>query len=875
VPFNRRSSDSYTPEDPEQLYLHLAERNAGPEALWLHQGDVLRSWHSNHATTRDVALELPTGAGKTLVAALIGEYQRLAKKDRVAYLCLTKQLAKQTADRLTEYGISNVLLTGRVRTWNTADRIRYTSGGAIAVSTYAHVFNTNPAFSDADTLLLDDAHGAEGYVASPWSLQIDRGAAFHDIISIIGDALDPLVVRAMQTDSDDRLYNANVYLASPTGIAAAAADLETYLDQAASAEAISDDARYAYRMLEGHIDRCLVYVSYRRLLIRPLIAPTSTHRAFDSPARRVYISATLGNGGELERVFGRRKVARIPVPKGWEKRGTGRRYFCFPELTSDLSSNPAAVNDWVASQISALGRAIVLTPDTRTAENFEARRISNGYPVLSAKDVEEQLSAFTRRDRAALVLSNRYDGIDLPDRDCRLVILDGLPAKGDLQERFLYASLGALEVLQERVRARIVQGAGRATRNARDYAAVVILGDDLVSHLSRVDVQGAMHPEVHAELKFGLEYSFDVTSTDLTEQIEAFIRHDAEWAAVDSEIIADRDRFSRVDPAGSSELQAAAPHEVAAWEAIWQNQWDVALESCRQALDALKGGQAPRRYAALWNYLASWVAMRLFAQTHQKSFQDAAIGYYEAARAAGRGTTWLSYLAAPTDSFSRREIFSVDPLDQLAAENIISRLDTIGRPAKFEPLVTELRAALTGSEPNAYERALVEMGLLAGASKSVGDEGAAAAPDATWMFGSISWLTLEAKSDAKPEGELGARYVREAGSHLRYAANREGAAAPGDSIGVILTPQQRVHPAAIAVAEAHLFLVRPELIVDIFDRVVRSWRRCRAVGPGMDATALIDAFRAEGGLASQWLPSLKLAQVNSLLSATSGHDSIE
>lgn len=40
--------------------------------------------------------------------------------------------------------------------------------------------------------------------------------------------------------------------------------------------------------------------------------------AFGNPARRVYPSATLGAGGKQERIFGRRKITRIPVPEGWE-----------------------------------------------------------------------------------------------------------------------------------------------------------------------------------------------------------------------------------------------------------------------------------------------------------------------------------------------------------------------------------------------------------------------------------------------------------------------------------------------------------------------------------------------------------------------------
>ena len=64
----------------------------------------------------------------------------------------------------------------------------------------------------------------------------------------------------------------------------------------------------------------MIYVSHRRLLIRPLISPTESHSAFADAQRRVYMSATLGSGGELERAFGRRKIRRMPVPRGWDKK---------------------------------------------------------------------------------------------------------------------------------------------------------------------------------------------------------------------------------------------------------------------------------------------------------------------------------------------------------------------------------------------------------------------------------------------------------------------------------------------------------------------------------------------------------------------------
>jgi hypothetical protein len=859
--FKRISGGAAIPSDPVQLYRKLAETNDGPESLWFHQGIVLLDWHKSHAVDHDVAIELPTGAGKTLVGGLIGDYRRRAFQERVAYLCPTRQLARQTAAKLTEYGIPNVLLIGKVRTWNTADRARYTAANAIAVSVYHHVFNSNPAINDAQLLLLDDAHAAESAVAGPWSLEIDRGnegSAYFDVLSALADALDPLVLARLRTTTAGSQYRNTVYLASPLGVAAQAALLEQTLD----AGKLDDDGTYALEFLRGHLDKCLIFLTHRRLLIRPLIPPTLVHPAFDNPARRIYMSATLGAGGELERIFGRRKIARIPIPEGWEKQGTGRRLFCFPQLTSDLAADPEQIDTWVAEVIAEHGRAIILTPDTRTANAFTHNCLPEDYEVLKADDVEDDLTVFTSEANAALVLNNRYDGIDLPDDHCRLVVLAGLPARGDLQERFLYGSLGAVEVLQERIRARIMQGAGRATRNAKDFAAVLVLDDDLVSYVTRRDVQEAMHPEIHAELEFGYQQSIDTSSAAMQENLRIFAEHDADWREVDQDIVDDREQYERIDAPGTAELQRAVSYEVAACEAIWQGEWSRALDSIRQVLDALRGGQAPQRYAALWNYLASCIAHRLAQQSGDPALGNAATTFYGAARAAGRGTTWLSNLAAPAENWSAPAKPGLDPLDEQAMTGVLANAARLARPAVFDTEVERARAALLAKPHKAYEAALVVLGKLAGATPSEGDGNNDSAPDATWIFSSIVWVVWEAKSEAKPDGELGADDVRQAGGHLRFTAKKRAEAAPGDSPALLMTPQTRIHTSAHAIAESHVYLLRPGDVVDLFDRMVRAWRTARTRDlDSLTPTELAAIFLTEGALPSQWLPRLRVEPV--------------
>ncbi|MET9759917.1 DEAD/DEAH box helicase [Streptomyces sp. NPDC006372] len=860
--FKRRSADISMPDDPVDLYRILALNNRGPEAVWGHQQDVLRHWHQNMSDAPDVAIELPTGAGKTLVGGLIGEFQRRKFGERVAYICPTRQLARQTAAKFDDYGIPNVLLINQVKSWNQADRSRYVGGEAIAVTVYNHVFNSNPALDDAAMLVLDDAHAAEGHVASPWSLSISRETqadAYGDVLSAVRSALDPLVYNRLSTADTDDSQSSYVYLASPIGIAEEAVLLEQVVAAASRADKLSTSADHAWKFLQGRLDRCMVYLSHGQILIRPLIPPTAHHPAFSDPSRRIYMSATLGDGGELERAFGRKKIARIPVPKGWEKQSTGRRFFLFPELTNDLAAKPAELPDFVAGIIANSGRAVALTPDRRTAKKFKARYAPVGHTVLNAADVEDDLTTFTAQDNTLLLLNNRYDGIDLPGDDCRLVVLDGLPARGDLQERFLHESLGATEVLQERIRARIVQGAGRATRNNRDWAAVMVLGQSLTSYLSAPDHQAALHPEVHAEVEFGRLNSLGTSSADMLDNLRVFQEHGQDWADVDTDIVTAREGYTRAIAPSAIELQKAARYEVDAWNAIWNGQWDWALTAVQKVLDNLTGPRTPQRYAALWNYLGYSLAERLAREPGDHAYQETGARYYRDLQRTGQTSSFIAHLVSPSDQAHAPVLGELDPLDEAAMRSIASSTD-LHRADHFEAAISAARTGLAGTEFRAYEAGLVSLGTFAGASHSYGndDDSEPAAPDAVWIFDDTRWITWEAKSEASATGEVGPDNVRQAQAHLRYTETERHESAPSGSIALLISPKPKVLPAARMLAEDYVYLVRPPTILEIFDRLVRAWRtaRSRTIST-LSPASLAEIFQAEDALPSQWLPLLQ------------------
>jgi replicative superfamily II helicase len=139
----------------------------------------------------DVALQLPTGSGKTLVDLLIAEWRRRKYGGKIVYICPIRQLVNQVVEQAeSKYGLSVLGFTGKAKDYNPSDVARYKQGQAVAVTTYSSIFNTNPFFDNPDIIIVDDAHTAKNYVSKLWSLEIERlkpkhVATFDAICSLI------------------------------------------------------------------------------------------------------------------------------------------------------------------------------------------------------------------------------------------------------------------------------------------------------------------------------------------------------------------------------------------------------------------------------------------------------------------------------------------------------------------------------------------------------------------------------------------------------------------------------------------------------------------------------------------------------------------
>lgn len=113
---------------------------------------------------------------------------------------------------------------------------------------------------------------------------------------------------------------------------------------------------------------------------------------------RVYMSATLGEGGDLERLTGRTPITRVPAPEGWDRQGIGRRFFIFPAFS--LNEDEAA--ELRVDLMKLAGRSLVAVPsDKERAKIEEIVNSQLGFATFSAGDIEESKKPFIEQDRAA------------------------------------------------------------------------------------------------------------------------------------------------------------------------------------------------------------------------------------------------------------------------------------------------------------------------------------------------------------------------------------------------------------------------------------------------------------------------------------------
>lgn len=463
----------------------------------------------------------------------------------------------------------------------------------------------------------------------------------------------------------------------------------------------------------------------------------------------------------------------------------GRRLFIFP----DRSFAPAEYEPWIANILKETDRVLVLAPHAPglTSFNDAITKYKIKHRILKAQDIEESLDSFTSESKAILTLANRYDGIDLPGDACRMLLVYGLPTAVNLQERFLWSKLNLNSILKDRIRTRISQAVGRCTRNSTDYAAVIMLGENLLDFCIKHENRAELHPELKAEMDFGLDNS-DVTDVaSLTSLLNLFLNRDTQWEVAEADIAKRRNETINQTAPYVETLRDVVNLEVEHQYDLWTENFEGALDKATAIVDKLSGDQLAG-YRAFWNYIAGCAAYQLGKITNKQGLiKNASVRFHSASQAV-RTVSWFARLSHELEVPVSTEVDS-RYLTLLATESIndyLTLLGTVGE--KFAKTMSSYQALIEDSNAEKFDRALTELGKMLGFQ--VQKPEGSGTPDSLWQLGDELTLLFECKSDETPVDGISISTCRQAQGHRNWAKSRPFFVEKAKTYIIVVTPSR-------------------------------------------------------------------------------------
>lgn len=742
--------------DIESLFRDLNTK--GIESIYNYQSDVLRNYENKAKDKPNVALELPTGSGKTLIGLLIAEFRRRNYNERVLYLCPTIQLANQVVELANKsYGINATIFTGSKYRFSAESKSKYRNKTTIAVATYSSLFNIKPFFTDADLIILDDAHAAENYISSNWSLRISRFDHF-DIFEGIVERIRPYInegtYRKLLDDDIDPTQKSVVNVLAGYQQFEILQSLTSFLD---STVGDYEDLKYNYSQISHQFECCHLYYNWKEILIRPVIPPSLTNETFNNAKQRIFMSATLGNGGDLERVTGIKEFMRISIPQGWETQGLGRRFINFPNMSLDEEET----DELLAELIKSVERSVVLVSSDIQVSDFHdyVDDFLPDFEVFGVEDFQNSKDSFIQSKKGIAILANRFDGMDFPGNQARLLIIKDIPYASNLQESFLQSRVNASVIFFDRNRTRLVQALGRCTRSPKDYSAVVILGErDISEWLTFPEKRKFFHPELQAELKFGADNSEDSTKEDFIENFNDFMAQGEKWAQGHEHIIDLRGDLEREEIPGEKELDNGAKLEVEYQYLLWEGKYEDAAKKADDVFEALTGGTVLSGYRAFWKYLAGCAYFLEFKSSNTTLMKTLSSERFNHANRISGAFPFLKSFEGVDKKKGVNEIH----------DNIINNLiaflkeQKISSPRKYGSCISLIEDNLYKDGVN-FEAGHEMIGKLLGYETGNSLEGGA--PDPYWIIDEKTVLVFEDKIYERDDRELKLSFVRQLKSH--------------------------------------------------------------------------------------------------------------
>jgi hypothetical protein len=365
----------------------------------------------------------------------------------------------------------------------------YLESKAIYVTVIHTLVNGYSRFSEngknypIGSIIIDDVHTCMDTVKKQFSLTINSALSevYEGIINILKDQLsayDPDAYIDVIEKKDPRklmLVPFWIWKENYEKIRRLISQFVTTSDNG------NEDIFFSWPLVQGVLKDCDCIISAGTIEITPRGINIDKISGFKNAKRRIYMSATLSDDSIFVSTFGLKKedLANIIVPD--HANDMGNRLIIFPQYL-----NRSISDEDIKKRINVISESynvVVIVPSFERAKFWDP----NGLYTASGDQISQAVHTLKNRKNGLTVIANRYDGIDLPDNACRMLVIDGLPPMSSKMDEYIHGTAPEnADHMRQRIQ-RIEQGMGRGVRSTKDECCIVMMGEDLISTLSRTE----------------------------------------------------------------------------------------------------------------------------------------------------------------------------------------------------------------------------------------------------------------------------------------------------------------------------------------------------------------------------------------------------
>ena len=437
------------------------------------------------------------------------------------------------------------------------------------------------------------------------------------------------------------------------------------------------------------------------------------------------------------------------------------------EINTGLSDDE--IKEFVA-RFCETENVVVIVPSGPRAEYWSD--VASVGMILTADNIDEGVNTLRTSKGNLAVLVNKYDGIDLPDETCRILVVDGLPDTRRLLDRYEQVTLSDSDRYLSRQVQRIEQGMGRGIRSNEDYCVVICMGSRLLKVLYAQGAVRLFSPATKRQLELSRKIASQISDQGLeavAEPINDVLKRNKGWiAAAKNALIEVAYADVAVDQVSVLQRQA--------YDAFRRGKYEHAMQLLEHAADTV----ADERVKGWLLEQAAEALQRIDRAASQALLATAG----DKNPRITKPLTGITYKRISTDGMSQ---------SQQAMRYLSTKYPSGGNATiiGINGILENLVFSELGSDQ--FEEALMEIGLHLGFQAQRPEKDNSGKLDVLWGVGIGTYILFPCKSSATAVA-ISKKYADQASGNMNWFASTYGKGNKGTPV--------IVHPATILEGDA-------------------------------------------------------------------------